>query len=733
MNTLRILPLLLASSMAASGFELINVNFHQFTPGPGDPEAEASLEGPAGGLGTTWNQYAANSSSGVVLDSAGEPTTVTVATNFAEGRGDGTGPSLTMLRATLTDFGRGLSRTVTLNGLEPGGSYDVWLVSHRHQAGTLERQKGTWSTANPTAFPGLASQVVDGTDGALNGSSFVSGVNFALFQSVEADSEGVITFSGKGAAVADGFDDNYRLHLNGLQIAPAAPVVPPEPLEFTDITVSEDRGEVALTWKSNPGEVYGLYWSTDLEEFHMHGMHHAIPAHASENRTSLGPIPNPVPDAERMFFLVGPPDPSAPELSQAFGSGDTVTLRFSEPIDPHSVGDLANFTVTLDGTPIPVTAATLSPGGNEIILTIDAVLAPGTTYAVGAENITTPAGRVIPDTFSGSFQTWDNDADGVQVFLLIGQSNMVGHGKVNEGGNPDFDPALPSGPDNPREIPAGLGSLRNLVINDEDFPDVDYRRLLVDPAEPETSDWIAREDVKIWWRSNFIGSPRVVRKGDLTNGFGQGSTWFGPEYGFGWAVGDHFADRPVLLLKLAWGGISLVEDLRPPSAVAERGGETGPYYLELLDIARETLGGLGGEFPEFEGMGYRIAGVGFHQGWNDRVSDSASAEYEANLVDFIDDIRAEFGNPDLPFSITTTAMDPPEGYTTVELAQLALADAEKYPRFQDNLRVTDARPFWRPQEESPSNFGFHWNHNGESQYLNGTAMGEKMIELLELP
>lgn len=28
---------------------------------------------------------------------------------------------------------------------------------------------------------------------------------------------------------------------------------------------------------------------------------------------------------------------------------------------------------------------------------------------------------------------WDNDAGGVQVFLLIGQSNMVGHGKVEEG------------------------------------------------------------------------------------------------------------------------------------------------------------------------------------------------------------------------------------------------------------------------------------------------------------
>jgi hypothetical protein len=34
---------------------------------------------------------------------------------------------------------------------------------------------------------------------------------------------------------------------------------------------------------------------------------------------------------------------------------------------------------------------------------------------------------------------------------------------------------------------------------------------------------------------------------------------------------------------------------------------------------------------------------------------------------------------------------------------------------------------------SPSNFGYHWNHNGESQFLNGTAMGQKMVDLLTDP
>ena len=109
---------------------------------------------------------------------------------------------------------------------------------------------------------------------------------------------------------------------------------------------------------------------------------------------------------------------------------------------------------------------------------------------------------------------------------------------------------------------------------------------------------------------------------------------------------------------------------------------------------------------------------------------TASANYEANLVDLIKDLRAEFGNPKLPVSITTTSMAPPPEPTIVELAQLAVADPKKHPELNGNVKTTDARPFWRDASVSPSNFGFHWNHNGESQYLNGKAMGDKMAEML---
>jgi hypothetical protein len=714
----RLLSVLLATSLAASGFELLNVNFNGFTGGtPGPAQDASTLGGPAGGLGTSWNQYAANSSSGVMVDSTGAATTVTVATTFSEGRYDGTAPSLTMLRATLTDFGRGSSRTVTISGLTANENYNVWLISHRHQNAVAERQAGIWSTAHTTSSP--SSQVVDGRAGTLNGSSFVAGVNFALFRSVVANGSGVITFTGVGGKMSNGFDADYRMHLNGIQIAPAPPPVPPEPLEFTDIVRNPDNGALTLTWKSNPGEKYGLYWSTDLVDYVMHGTHHAVPAHATERRTTLGPLVSPLPDADKLFFLVGPPDLSSPTLSQAFGSGNTVTLQFSEAIHPDSVGNLANFSVSVGGMPLTVLSATLDSSGKNIIITLDASLNAGTHYDVNAQNITTLAGRVIPSTFNGSFQTWDDDPNGVQVFILAGQSNMVGHGKAEDGNG---------------NVPGAIGCLRYLAVNDT----ANYGHLLVNPANPATSAWKTRTDVKVWWRDSEIGTSRAVIKGDLKIGYSQSrnTTWYGPEYGFGWQVGEHFTDKPVLIVKVAWGGKSLHTDFRPPSATA-RGGVIGPYYTGMIEYVRDCLGNLATEFPaaqnpEFAAVGhrYRIAGFGWHQGWNDRVDATASAAYELNLVDFINDIRAEFGSPGLPVSITTTGMDPPANYTAVELAQLAMANAVKYPQFQNNVRVTDTRPFWRVASVSPSNFGYHWNHNGESQFLNGTAMGRKMLELL---
>lgn len=317
------------------------------------------------------------------------------------------------------------------------------------------------------------------------------------------------------------------------------------------------------------------------------------------------------------------------------------------------------------------------------------------------------SGAAVAEEHSNKTYTWDNDPNGVQVFILAGQSNMVGHGKADEGHD---------------NVKGGIGSLRYQVEHDPK----NYGHLV-----NEDGSWKTRDDVKVWWRDSDVTAPRAVIKGNLKIGYAQSRNpgWIGPEYGFGWVIGDRLK-QPVLIIKVAWGGKSLNVDFRPPSAAATRGGVVGTYYKALIEYTHDCVSNLGTEFPEWKGKGYRIAGIGWHQGWNDRVDKAGSANYEANLVDLIKDLRTEFGNPKLPVSITTTGMAPPPQLTAVELAQLAVADPKKYPAFEGNVKTTDTRPFWRDASVSPSKFGYHWNHNGESEYLNGKAMGEKMAEML---
>jgi alpha-galactosidase len=64
----------------------------------------------------------------------------------------------------------------------------------------------------------------------------------------------------------------------------------------------------------------------------------------------------------------------------------------------------------------------------------------------------------------------------------------------------------------------------------------------------------------------------------------------------------------------------------------------------------------------------------------------------------------------------------------VEKAQLWVAGVPK----PANVLSSDTRPFWRAAANSPatSGQGFHWNHNAESYFLIGKALGDDMVDLL---
>ena len=202
----------------------INVNFTG-----GTAETESALSGPAGGLGTTWNQFTGPTSPGTLVHSAGPATTVTIDTNFGlPGTFDTPVIALPMLRGSMTNFGKGIDDTnVTISGLEADGLYDIWLVTLRNQPwqsenpdpGT-EQYVGWWSTTNATSS--ASSQLVDARGESINTSTFVNGYNYVLFEDVVANGSGQIAFTGVAGFLLDGSDNSSRLGLNGLQIREAS-------------------------------------------------------------------------------------------------------------------------------------------------------------------------------------------------------------------------------------------------------------------------------------------------------------------------------------------------------------------------------------------------------------------------------------------------------------------------------------------------------------------------------
>jgi len=300
----------------------------------------------------------------------------------------------------------------------------------------------------------------------------------------------------------------------------------------------------------------------------------------------------------------------------------------------------------------------------------------------------------------------------VRIFILAGQSNMEGAGRIKADPNRN----------------GGKGSLEFLV---KDAATAKKFAPLVDGE----GKWRTRDDVWISY---------LDRKGPLKAGFGARlDETIGPELGFGWVMGDAL-DEPVLLIKCAWGGKSLAVDFRPPSAgkppyslgekadaaIAQDPAILGKYYRETLALTKAALARIKELVPGSDGR-YVLSGFGWHQGWNDRINDKFNAEYETNMTRFIRDMRKDLGAPALPFVIAETGMSGPEEKHPRALslmkAQAAVAERSE---FKGNLAFVGTKAFWRPADQSPSNQGYHWNSNAETYYLIGEAMGEAMKRLL---
>ena len=309
----------------------------------------------------------------------------------------------------------------------------------------------------------------------------------------------------------------------------------------------------------------------------------------------------------------------------------------------------------------------------------------------------------------------------VQVFILMGQSNMFGMG--------DVSPAEKK------------GTLEYLTKIEKRYP-----HLLDDAGK-----WTTRNDVRYVQVMQNRGKMQTPRNEWLTV---KGRT-VGLELQFGHIMGQ-LLDEPVLVLKTCIGNRSLGWDLLPPGS--ERfivDGKTyagykdtpdswvegqpkkevdwyaGKQYDDDVGNAKKILAEIGKSYPGAET--YQVAGFVWWQGHKDQNPVHA-ARYEQNLVALIKALRKDFNAPKAPFVMATIGFDGwnlKEPGLTIANAQLALGDPEKHPEFAGSVKTIESRDFWRDVADSPKNQGYHYNRNAETYMEVGNALGWAMADLLK--
>jgi len=349
------------------------------------------------------------------------------------------------------------------------------------------------------------------------------------------------------------------------------------------------------------------------------------------------------------------------------------------------------------------------------VLFVLAVLALGLRVAWAAEKADTDPKHTLP-------RPDGKPADmtkPVKVFILMGQSNMVGMGDIG-----------------PETI---QGTLAYLTRTGKKYP------FLVDDA----GQWTVRKDV-------FYYDARVKKGGPLSPIANNGKS-IGPELGFGYVMG-HVLDEPVLILKSCIGNRSLGWDLLPPGS--ERyivDGRThagykdtpdswvegqpkkevkwyaGKQYDDDMASAKAALENLAKIYPGYKGQGHEIAGFVWWQGHKDQ-NPVYAGRYEPNLVRLIQCLRKDYRAPHAKFVLATIAFGGwqlAEPGLTIAKAQLAVGDPKKHPEFAGNVKCIEARDFWREADVSPNpRQGYHYNRNAETYMEVGLALGWAMADLL---
>jgi alpha-galactosidase len=250
----------------------------------------------------------------------------------------------------------------------------------------------------------------------------------------------------------------------------------------------------------------------------------------------------------------------------------------------------------------------------------------------------------------------------LKVFILAGQSNMQGYGRITTIDALGLDPT--------------------------------YGHLLKKIKNPDGS-FVVRDDV---FYRRAIDAKKL-----LSVGCGRDSNFIGPELMFGITMGDYY-EEPVLLIKTAWGGHDLYCNFRSPSAgkpaydVGNR--DIGASYRRMVKDVHSCLDTLDVLFPQLKGLKPELCGFVWFHGWNDMIGpQGAYDEYCSNFVHLVQDLRAEFKVPNLlavvgEMGVGGEVKDANSGMARFRAAQAKIATC---PELKGRVGYVRTAPFWYPE------------------------------------
>ncbi len=231
--------------------------------------------------------------------------------------------------------------------------------------------------------------------------------------------------------------------------------------------------------------------------------------------------------------------------------------------------------------------------------------------------------------------------------------------------------------------------------------------------------------------------------GKLTAGYGsmwgqeptKPGTNIGPEFTFGLAM-DAWLEEPVLIIKAAWGGMSLHTNFRPPSAgpyelpkatkelwaehpqgahgipseaerpkwFADQAAASGEYYRLMMEHVKKVLADPKRVCPTYDPKdGFQVSGFVWLQGFNDLVDSTAYPnwtqpgaydEYSRLMACFIRDVRKDLSAPKMPFVIGVMGIAGEKADSQMRIFRKAMAAPTSMPEFKGNVAAVETAPFW---------------------------------------